>query len=144
MYSVWKEYDHGTVVRQRVVGGGFLETDVRRGQWNRYAGNGGLVARRTDSGLVFESDMLGRMRLTGNAYDFRGPVTELRLWGRRIREAQRMPWSGTVLPVSPDGPGAGAGAAGEARGAAEADGDDVPEESLEDLACVSRGTRCGR
>ncbi|MER7178409.1 hypothetical protein ABT404_02745 [Streptomyces hyaluromycini] len=111
-YSVWKEYDHGTVVRQRVAdNGGFLETDVWRGQWNRYARNGDLVAQRTDSGLVFESDMLGRMRLTGNEYDFRGPVTELRGWGRRIREAQRMPWSGTVLPVSPDGAGAGAGEA---------------------------------
>ncbi|MDT0462968.1 hypothetical protein [Streptomyces gibsoniae] len=108
-YSVWKEYDHGTVVRQRVAdNGGFVETDVWRGQWNRYAANGDLVAQRTDSGLVFERDSFGRLRLTGNEYDFRGPLTELRGWGRRIREAQRMPWSGTLLPGTPDVAGAAA------------------------------------
>ncbi|MFD8814046.1 hypothetical protein ACFV23_21745, partial [Streptomyces sp. NPDC059627] len=97
--SVWKEYDHGSVVRERKAdGGGFLETDAWRGQWNRYSDRGELIAQRTDSGLVFERDSFGRMRLTGNEYDFRGALTEIRGWGRTTREAQRMPWSGTVLP----------------------------------------------
>ncbi|MEV6765913.1 hypothetical protein AB0N16_35830 [Streptomyces sp. NPDC051105] len=97
--SVWKEYDHGSVVRERKAdGGGFLETDAWRGQWNRYTDRGELIAQRTDNGLVFERDSFGRMRLTGNEYDFRGALTEIRGWGRTTREAQRMPWSGTVLP----------------------------------------------
>ncbi|MEU9151362.1 hypothetical protein AB0D59_12590 [Streptomyces sp. NPDC048417] len=97
--SVWKEYDHGGVVRERKADrGGFLETDAWRGQWNRYDRNGELVAQRTGNGLVFERDSFGRMRLTGNEYDFRGALTEIRGWGRTTREAQRMPWSGTVLP----------------------------------------------
>ncbi|WP_369228381.1 hypothetical protein AB5J52_01860 [Streptomyces sp. R39] len=97
--SVWKEFDHGSVVRERKAdGGGFLETDAWRGQWNRYNRNGDLIAQRTDSGLVFERDTFNVWRLTGNEYDFRGPLTEIRGWGRTTREAQRMPWSGTVLP----------------------------------------------
>ncbi|MGW2958775.1 hypothetical protein ACWDGI_09825 [Streptomyces sp. NPDC001220] len=97
--SVWKEYDHGGVVRERKAEGtGFLETDSWRGQWNRYSDRGELIAQRTDNGLVFERDTFNRWRLTGNEYDFRGPLTEIRGWGRTTREAQRMPWSGTVLP----------------------------------------------
>ncbi|MGW1725712.1 hypothetical protein ACWCQK_22585 [Streptomyces sp. NPDC002306] len=104
--SVWKEYDHGGVVRQRrAEAGGFLETDAWRGQWNRYTADGDLVARRTDSGLVFERDTFGRWQLAGNEYDFRGPLTEIRGWGRRVREAQRMPWSGTTVPEGPFGLG---------------------------------------
>jgi hypothetical protein len=109
--SVWKEFDHGSVVRERKAETGadgtvtgYLETDAWRGQWNRYDADGGLVAQRTDSGLVWERrGPFGQMRLVGNEYDYRGPLTEIRGWGRRIREAQRMPWSGTVVP---DGAGA--------------------------------------
>ncbi|MFG2938772.1 hypothetical protein [Streptomyces sp. NPDC048282] len=97
--SVWKEFDHGSVVRDRKADdGGFLETDAWRGQWNRYNGNGDLIAQRTDNGLVFERDTFNTWRLVGNEYDFRGTLTEIRGWGRTTREAQRMPWSGTVLP----------------------------------------------
>ncbi|WP_446039716.1 hypothetical protein [Streptomyces sp. SID1121] len=98
--GVWKEFDHGSVVRERkALGDGtFLETDAWRGQWRRYDAHGGLLAQRTDSGLVFESRG-GQLHLTGNEYDFRGPLTELRGWGRRVREAQRMPWSGTPLNI---------------------------------------------
>ncbi|MEU3186046.1 hypothetical protein ABZ707_17860 [Streptomyces sp. NPDC006923] len=94
--GVWKEFDHGSVVRQRkaLSDGTFLETDAWRGQWRTYDANGSLVAQRTDSGLVFETRD-GRLQLTGNEYDFRGQLTEVRGWGRRVREAQRMPWSGT-------------------------------------------------
>ncbi|MFG2969805.1 hypothetical protein ACGFZS_41695 [Streptomyces sp. NPDC048288] len=97
--SVWKEFDHGSVVRERKAdGGGFLETDAWRGQWNRYNGNGDLIGQRTANGLVFERDTFNTWRLVGNEYDFRGALTEIRGWGRTTREAQRMPWSGTVLP----------------------------------------------
>ncbi|MFF5139509.1 hypothetical protein ACFY6U_07215 [Streptomyces sp. NPDC013157] len=97
--SVWKEFDHGSVVRERKAdGGGFLETDAWRGQWNRYSRNGDLIGQRTDSGLVFERDTFNTWRLVGNEYDFRGALTEIRGWGRTTREAQRMPWSGTLLP----------------------------------------------
>ncbi|MFE0631735.1 hypothetical protein ACFW3D_32880 [Streptomyces sp. NPDC058864] len=99
-HSVWREFDHGSVVRERrAEGTGYLETDAWRGQWNRYDAGGELVAQRTDSGLVWErGGPFGQMRLVGNEYDYRGPLTEIRGWGRRIREAQRMPWSGTVVP----------------------------------------------
>ncbi|MEU1619188.1 hypothetical protein ABZ479_18075 [Streptomyces sp. NPDC005722] len=110
-HSVWKEFDHESVVRERkAVRGadgtvtGYLETDAWRGQWNRYDADGALVAQRTDSGLVWERrGPFGQMSLVGNEYDYRGALTEIRGWGRRIREAQRMPWSGTVVP---DGAGA--------------------------------------
>ena len=97
--GVWKEFDHGSVVRQRSAdAGSFLETDAWRGQWRRYDNNNQLIAQRTDSGLVFE--MRGNsLQLTGNEYDFRGPLTEIRGWGRRVREAQRMPWSSTPLSI---------------------------------------------
>ncbi|HET6988757.1 MAG TPA: hypothetical protein VFI00_19170, partial [Kribbella sp.] len=88
----WKEFDHGSVVRARQpFGDNFLETDAWRGQWKLYDRNGNLLGERSDNGLVFElrNDQL---HLTGNEYDFRGPLTELRGWGRRVREAQRMPW----------------------------------------------------
>ncbi|MER7834718.1 hypothetical protein ABTY98_02095 [Streptomyces sp. NPDC096040] len=102
-HSVWKEYDHGSVVRERKAeGSGFLETDAWRGQWNRYNRNGDLVGQRTDNGLVFERDTFNRWRLVGNEYDFRGPLTEIRGWGRTTREAQRMPWSGTQVPAGGD------------------------------------------
>ncbi|WP_431950775.1 hypothetical protein [Actinacidiphila sp. bgisy167] len=103
-HSVWKEFDHGSVVRERRAEKAadgtvtYLETDAWRGQWNRYDARGRLLAQRTDSGLVWERNPLGQMRLVGNEYDYRGPLSEIRGWGRRVREAQRMPWSGTVLP----------------------------------------------
>ncbi|MFF7216303.1 hypothetical protein ACFZAU_38200 [Streptomyces sp. NPDC008238] len=110
-HSVWKEFDHESVVRERKAVrdadgtvSGYLETDAWRGQWNRYDADGALVAQRTDSGLVWERrGPFDQMRLVGNEYDYRGALTEIRGWGRRVREAQRMPWSGTVVP---DGAGA--------------------------------------
>ncbi|SDM13121.1 hypothetical protein SAMN05421874_14016 [Nonomuraea maritima] len=95
--GAWKEFDHGTTVRERkaLPGGGFLEKDAWRGQWRTYDVNGDIVAQRTDRGLVFEQ-VDGRLKLTGNEYDFRGPLTELRGWGRGLREANRMPWGGSV------------------------------------------------
>ncbi|WP_204077472.1 hypothetical protein, partial [Planotetraspora phitsanulokensis] len=95
--GAWKEFDHGSVVRERTsVGGGvFLEKDAWRGQWRRYDADGQVIAQRTDNGLVFEGGP-DHLRLTGNEYDFRGPVTELRGWGRRIREANRLPWGETM------------------------------------------------
>ncbi|HEY0619820.1 MAG TPA: hypothetical protein VGD15_19610 [Kribbella sp.] len=92
-YRQWKEFDHGQVVRERrLSGGNYLETDAWRGQWKLYDGDGRLLGERSDNGLVFELDGNGRLRLTGNEYDFRGPLTEIRGWGRRIREGERMPW----------------------------------------------------
>ncbi|MFJ6217300.1 hypothetical protein ACIQGZ_28805 [Streptomyces sp. NPDC092296] len=98
--GTWKEFDHGAVVRERsALGGGFLEKDAWRGQWRRYDAHGTVLAQRTDSGLVFEGGP-DRLRITGNEYDFRGPLTEIRGWGRRVREAQRMPWGGSAsVPV---------------------------------------------
>lgn len=91
-YGRWKEFDHGTVVRQRQPSGpNYLETDAWRGQWKLYDQHGNLLGERADNGLVFEMRN-GKLHLTGNEYDFRGPLTELRGWGRRVREAQRMPW----------------------------------------------------
>ncbi len=91
-YGRWKEFDHGTVVRDRQPSGNnFLETDAWRGQWKLYDRNGNLLGERSDNGLVFELRD-NRLHLTGNEYDFRGALTELRGWGRRVREAQRMPW----------------------------------------------------
>ncbi|HEY0687976.1 MAG TPA: hypothetical protein VGD71_02960 [Kribbella sp.] len=108
-YGRWKEFDHGAVVRERQLSGtNFLETDAWRGQWKLYDQQGALIGERADNGLVFELRD-GKLHLTGNEYDFRGPLTEIRGWGRRVREAQRMPWllhtdwtggiGSTILPV---------------------------------------------
>ncbi|MER7246253.1 actin cross-linking domain-containing toxin [Kribbella sp. NPDC000426] len=91
-FGRWREFDHGTVVHERKPSGGnFLETDAWRGQWKLYDRNGNVIGERSDNGLVFEMRD-GRLHLTGNEYDFRGALTEMRGWGRRVREPQRMPW----------------------------------------------------
>ncbi|MFI6584294.1 hypothetical protein, partial [Embleya sp. NPDC050493] len=103
--ATWKEFDHGTTVRTREVKttpegrNHYLETDAWRGQWRRYNENGVLLARRTDGGAVIVNDSLNRWRVIGSEYDFRGQVTEVRGWVRRIREGQRMPWSGSPLGI---------------------------------------------
>lgn len=96
--GAWKEFDHGDVVRRRTAlgDGRFLEQDLWRGQWRLYDDTGQILAQRTDRGLVFERGSNGRLRLTGDEYDFRGHLTDLRGWGRGLREANRLPWSGTV------------------------------------------------
>ncbi|MFE2915898.1 hypothetical protein ACFXI0_32890 [Kitasatospora indigofera] len=96
--GAWKEFDHGAVVRERkpLGDGTFLEKDAWRSQWRRYDGTGRIVAQRTDSGLVWESTPGGGLRVTGNEYDFRGPLTEIRGFGRRVREANRLPWGDSV------------------------------------------------
>ncbi|MFF7249127.1 hypothetical protein ACFZBU_35060, partial [Embleya sp. NPDC008237] len=103
--ATWKEFDHGTTVRTRELKttpegrNHYLETDAWRGQWRRYNENGVLLARRTDGGAVIVNDSLNRWRVIGSEYDFRGQVTEVRGWVRRIREGQRMPWSGSPLGI---------------------------------------------
>ncbi|MGC0422003.1 hypothetical protein [Embleya sp. AB8] len=97
----WKEFDHGSTVRTRArtPEGHYLETDAWRGQWRQYDADGRLVARRTDGGAVITTDSLGRWRVIGSEYDFRGQVTEMRGWVRRIREGQRMPWTGSMTGI---------------------------------------------
>ncbi|MEU6852505.1 putative T7SS-secreted protein [Actinacidiphila alni] len=91
--NVWKEFDHNAaVVESKVTGHQVLTTDAWRGQWVRHDGNGVIHAQGSDSGYIFEADTFGRLRLTGRGVDFRGPAAELRGWGRRIREANRMQW----------------------------------------------------
>lgn len=91
-YAQWKEFDHGAVVRDRKLSGqNYLETDGWRNQWKLYDQHGNVIGERGHDGLVFELRD-GRLRLTGSEYDFRGSLTEMRGWGRRLREAQRMPW----------------------------------------------------
>ncbi|WP_328953473.1 putative T7SS-secreted protein [Kitasatospora purpeofusca] len=94
----WKEFDHGAVVRERkpLGDGTFLEKDAWRGQWRRYDQHHRIIAQRTDSGLVWETGPGGNLRVTGNEYDFRGPLTEIRGFGRRVREANRLPWGDSV------------------------------------------------
>ncbi|MGW9207048.1 hypothetical protein ACWGR4_08660 [Embleya sp. NPDC055664] len=96
--ATWKEFDHGTAVRTRSLTpeGNYLERDAWRGQWRRYDEHGNLLARRTDGGAVITTDSLGRWRVVGSEYDFRGQVTEVRGWVRRVREGQRMPWKGDM------------------------------------------------
>ncbi|WP_432944042.1 hypothetical protein ACQPXM_01785 [Kribbella sp. CA-253562] len=91
-YGQWKEFDHGAVVRERKLSGqNYLETDSWRGQWKLYDADGRVIGERGHDGLVFE--LRGdRLTLTGSEYDFRGPLTEMRGWGRRLREPQRAPW----------------------------------------------------
>ncbi|MFI1382785.1 hypothetical protein [Embleya sp. NPDC020886] len=99
--ATWTEFDHGTAVRTRTAtaDGHFLERDAWRGQWRRYDGEGHLLARRTDGGAVITTDSLNRWRVVGSEYDFRGQVTEVRGWVRRIREGQRMPWTGHLTGI---------------------------------------------
>ncbi|MCL2553222.1 MAG: hypothetical protein FWE75_13890, partial [Actinomycetia bacterium] len=92
--GTWKEFDHGAVVRERagLPGGGFVEKDGWLGQWRHYDNAGHVIAQRTAGGFVWETDAFGRFHLTGREVDFRGALTELRGWGRRIREANRLQW----------------------------------------------------
>ncbi|MBD0736892.1 putative T7SS-secreted protein [Streptomyces sp. CBMA29] len=92
--NVWKEFDHNAaVVESKVVGNNqVLTTDAWRGQWVRHDGNGVIHAQGSDSGYIFEADTFGRLQLTGRGVDFRGPAAELRGWGRRLREPNRMQW----------------------------------------------------
>src|SRR5690606_33483752 len=85
--GVWKEFDQEIVVRERkrLPDGTYLEKEPWRGQWRVYDTDGTILAERTNTGLVFERGD-GGLRLGGNAYDFRGPFTEMRGWGRRHRE----------------------------------------------------------
>lgn len=88
----WKEFDFDKIVRERVKSGdNFLETDKIHGQWKLWDDTGGVVGERSQNGLVFELRD-GRLRLTGNEYDFRGAMTEFRGWNSRIGDAQRQPW----------------------------------------------------
>lgn len=97
--GLWKVFDHGAVVRERTAlpGGGFLEKDKWRGQWRQYDATNNVIAQRTEKGYVFEGNAFGQLRLTGREYDYRGPLTELRGWGRTIREPNRMPWGGEAI-----------------------------------------------
>ncbi|MEV8379142.1 putative T7SS-secreted protein [Kribbella sp. NPDC056861] len=99
-YGQWKEIDGGKIARERRGSGdNFLETEPEYGQWKLYDRDGRVIGERTDNGLVFELRD-GRLTLTGNEFDFRGPLTELRGWGRRVREPSRLNWmpeSGSYL-----------------------------------------------
>lgn len=107
--NVWKEFDHNAaVVESKLVGTNeILTTDAWRGQWVRHDGHGVIHAQGSDSGYIFEADTFGRLRLTGRGVDFRGPAAELRGWGRRIRESNRMQWktdlSGVDISAIGDG-----------------------------------------
>ncbi|GAA3205807.1 hypothetical protein ACFO1B_33800 [Dactylosporangium siamense] len=94
--GAWREFDMGTTVRERSqIPGGFLERDAWRGQWRQYDNTGLTIARRTDDGYVFERAN-GAWESVGRELDYRGGVTELRGWNRRIREANRMEWGGEL------------------------------------------------
>ncbi|TWD80919.1 RtxA toxin/VgrG1 family protein [Kribbella amoyensis] len=88
----WKEFDFDKIVRERALSGAnYLETDKVHGQWKLWDDTGAVVGERSQNGLVFELRD-GRLRLTGNEFDFRGPLTEFRGWNARIGDAQRQPW----------------------------------------------------
>ncbi|WP_189165725.1 hypothetical protein, partial [Sphaerisporangium melleum] len=100
--GTWKEFDHGSAVRERtrLSDGTFVDKDAWRGQWQHFDQQGRLIAQRTDSGMVFEGGP-GGLRPTGKEYDYRGGITELRGWGRRLRENNRLPWDGSVTLQMP-------------------------------------------
>ncbi|MFI5914332.1 hypothetical protein [Dactylosporangium sp. NPDC051541] len=94
--GVWKEFDMGSVVRERKPrpGGGFIEKDAWRGQWRQYDNAGAIIARRDDAGWV-EVPGVGRgYDLAGRELDYRGWASEIRGFNRRIRESNRMEWGG--------------------------------------------------
>ncbi|MEV0565938.1 hypothetical protein [Dactylosporangium sp. NPDC050588] len=95
--GAWREFDMGATVRDRSqFGTGFLERDAWRGQWREYDATGLTIARRTDDGYVFERGAGGIWQRAGRELDYRGGVTEVRGWNRRIREANRMEWGGEL------------------------------------------------
>ncbi|GAB3814765.1 actin cross-linking domain-containing toxin [Kribbella italica] len=88
----WKEFDFDQIVRERVASGSnYLETDKIHGQWKLWDDVGEVIGERSQNGLVFELRG-GKLRLTGNEYDFRGALTEFRGFNARISDAQRQPW----------------------------------------------------
>ncbi|WP_432836676.1 hypothetical protein [Dactylosporangium sp. CA-092794] len=100
----WRELDHGSVVRFReerlnpvdpAAPARFFEKDNWWGQWRLYDQAGLVIAKRTDTLFVHSGDGLDNLHVVGREMEFRGPLTELRGWGRRTREPNRMQWSNT-------------------------------------------------
>ncbi|MBR7831828.1 hypothetical protein KDL01_01065 [Actinospica durhamensis] len=109
--DVWKEYDFGSVWRQRdpvvsritttdaagvatvVQRTNFLEKESFQKQWRLTDGAGRLLRYRGIRGVVMERDTFGRWRMVGTEREIRGLVPELnefRGWNRMIREANRL------------------------------------------------------
>jgi hypothetical protein len=52
--------------------------------------NGTLLRYKSPSGKVWETNAFGRWGLVGAEREFKGPLTELRGWNRRVREPNRV------------------------------------------------------
>ena len=124
--EVWREWDMGTVRHRRDpvegVPGRYRESESLWGQWREYQ-DSRLVAQRTITGRVWETDAFGRWssfdvaklpeisslpqvggqvgldghrswRLIGREVDFRGYTTELRGLNREFRDVFHEIWTG--------------------------------------------------
>ncbi|GAA2680065.1 hypothetical protein [Streptomyces lunalinharesii] len=125
--NVWKEFDQGKVVREKTavpgINGRYRETDHLWGQWRDYQ-NGNLVAQKTISGRVWETDAFGQWsaaktfgefrqfpkvdpvhgnvgnpgdtgwRFAGRDMTFKGGASEFRGFYRQMRDPWHEQWTG--------------------------------------------------
>ncbi|WP_207957743.1 hypothetical protein [Streptomyces sp. YIM 98790] len=99
--GVWREFDNGAELRtmRRLPDGTFLEREPWQAQWRRYApdANGGpgptrpgtLIGERTITGMVWDMDPFGRLRLSGREVFPDGFFNEYRGFTRMLREPNR-------------------------------------------------------
>ena len=95
--QVWKEYNFGSVWRQRQPVDGhsnlFMEKESFQKQWRSTDQNGVLLQFRSISGRVMQLNTFGRWTLVGTEREARGLVPQLnafRGWNRSFREPNRM------------------------------------------------------
>ena len=97
---VWKEYNFGSVWRERKPLGGqrnlFIEKESFQKQWRVTNANGELLRYRSITGDVLERDTFGRWKLVGTERETRGTFPALNVFrgvNRRLREPNRVQFS---------------------------------------------------
>ncbi|MEU1089502.1 hypothetical protein ABZ401_22250 [Streptomyces sp. NPDC005892] len=88
----WKEFDGGTVVRQKkeLLDGKFLESESWQKHWRLYAPNGtNLLAERSISGWIYETNAFGQLKLVGRETNFIDWANQYRGYNRMWKDANR-------------------------------------------------------
>lgn len=89
----WKEYDFGSVWRERadVTGrpGLYVEKESFQKQWRITNAQGTLLRYRSAAGRVYERNSFGTWKLVGTEREDKGLLTEFRGMNRRVREPNR-------------------------------------------------------
>ncbi|WP_405458943.1 hypothetical protein OG786_17510 [Streptomyces sp. NBC_00101] len=96
---VWREFDGGTVVRQKkeLLNGKFLESESWQKHWRLYGASGtNVIAERSVSGLVYETDTFGRLTMVGRETNFIDWANQYRGYNRMWKDANRWEFGASV------------------------------------------------